>query len=406
MDCYQLFADKVKRFKVGSDGQFTGLCPFHDDHNPSFSVCLDKDSEKYGQWNCRGCGAKGNTYQFAEQLGIDSTPYKSFKRSGKPYSQSNIETKAKRLNDYLITNFDELQAAGKIPMSWTLQAAVDTYSGYDKTKDCLVFNHCNLSGQPINIQHHKGKQDGQSKSKLFPLNLIPKYDKASFLVFCEGCKDAVTLLSHGINTITNTTGAASIPKDLTPLKDFQQIYIVYDNDPPGYDGAENLARTLKNTFPDQKVYTYEWHLKTKPGFDVTDYFSNGGTVKGFSHMMDYATPYQCTTITNETKLYLYRKITDSRVYKDPDLLQFWIFCLTEASHKRTVVNAKCGSGNKQISLDRGQFLFSLEKAKRKTQQAGSTLRDRLKKLENMGNIRTDKVNGRTLVTICKWRLYQ
>ena len=54
MDCYNLFADKIQRFRVGNNGQASGLGPFHDDKRPSFSVNQDK-----GLWNCKGCGKKG-----------------------------------------------------------------------------------------------------------------------------------------------------------------------------------------------------------------------------------------------------------------------------------------------------------------------------------------------------------
>ncbi|MBU4444014.1 toprim domain-containing protein [bacterium] len=385
---------------MDATGQHYTTCPkCSQERKKTMVKCLGIDADKQ-IWHCNHCGWSGSLNHKAESKPV------------KPYNQSNIEARARQYKDYLITNFDELQAAGKIPMSWTLKAVEDTYTGYDKTKDCLVFIHCNLSGKPINIKWHKYgnekkfTQEGQSKCKLFPLNLIPRYDKDPFIVFCEGEKDYVSLLSMGVNAVTGTTGAESIPKDLTPLKDFKQIYIVYDNDPAGYDGAEKLARTLKDTFPDQKVYTYEWHIKTKPGFDVTDYFSNGGTVKGFSHMMDYATPYQDTFISDESYIKLYRKSINSRVFVDPFLYQLWSWCLLKASHKRTIVNAKCNKGNKQITLDKGQFLFNPTKAELEIKQPKSTTRDRLKKLVNIGNILTEKVNDRLLITICKWRFYQ
>lgn len=407
MDYHQLFADNIRGFKVGQNNQATGICPFHNDKHPSFSVNTDT-----GLWNCKtpSCGVKGNAYQFAKRIEIDPTPYQSFINNN--YQQCDIKEMAERFKDYLITHFNDLKDKEKIPAIWTVEAIEQTCTGYDKTKDCITFTHCDLSSQPINIKYHKfGKdqqttQQGQSKAKLFPLNLIPKYDKYQSIVYCEGEKDCITLLSVGINAVTGTTGAGSIPKDLTSLKDLQQIYIVYDNDPTGYDGAENLARKLKNTFSEQKVYTYEWHIKTVLGFDVTDYFLNGGIANGFKHMMDYATQYHDTYISDESYIKLYRKSIYSRVFADPFLNQLWTWCLLKASHKRTVVNAKCGRGNKQISLLQGQFLFNSARAERELRQPKSTTRDRLKKLVNMGNIRIEKVNDRTLITICKWMIYQ
>lgn len=47
------YAARVGRFTArGNWAQ--GLCPFHDDHNPSFSVNL-----KHGGFHCFACGARG-----------------------------------------------------------------------------------------------------------------------------------------------------------------------------------------------------------------------------------------------------------------------------------------------------------------------------------------------------------
>lgn len=38
---------------------YFGLCPFHDDHNPSLSVSLEKQI-----YRCFACGASGNVFNF------------------------------------------------------------------------------------------------------------------------------------------------------------------------------------------------------------------------------------------------------------------------------------------------------------------------------------------------------
>jgi len=40
-----------------------GLCPFHNDKNPSFYV-----SEQYGIYKCFACGAKGDIIQFLQKI--------------------------------------------------------------------------------------------------------------------------------------------------------------------------------------------------------------------------------------------------------------------------------------------------------------------------------------------------
>ena len=47
----------VELKKQGAD--YVGLCPFHDDHNPSMRVTPAK-----GLFHCMACGAAGNAIQF------------------------------------------------------------------------------------------------------------------------------------------------------------------------------------------------------------------------------------------------------------------------------------------------------------------------------------------------------
>jgi len=53
---------RAKGVKLKKNGKsFFGLCPFHDDHNPSLSVNPSKNL-----WQCFGCGAAGDVIRFVE----------------------------------------------------------------------------------------------------------------------------------------------------------------------------------------------------------------------------------------------------------------------------------------------------------------------------------------------------
>ena len=69
MDYQRIFESDFGIQKIKYRGnQGTGLCPFHDDRNPSLSWSLDT-----GLWTCfSGCGS-GNTYQFAERLNLPNS---------------------------------------------------------------------------------------------------------------------------------------------------------------------------------------------------------------------------------------------------------------------------------------------------------------------------------------------
>lgn len=62
----------VKLKKTGKE--YSGLCPFHDDHIPSLSVNREK-----GLWHCFGCGRGGNTDEFLNQWEEVENPMKLHK---------------------------------------------------------------------------------------------------------------------------------------------------------------------------------------------------------------------------------------------------------------------------------------------------------------------------------------
>ena len=63
-DYFILFSPYVEKLTRHAE-QATGLCPFHDDHNPSFSLNV-----RTGQWICFACGRDGNWTTFRRQRSI------------------------------------------------------------------------------------------------------------------------------------------------------------------------------------------------------------------------------------------------------------------------------------------------------------------------------------------------
>jgi hypothetical protein len=63
-DFFGLFKPHVEKL-ARSGEQATGLCPFHDDHNPSFSLNV-----RNGLWTCFACGRDGNWHTFRRERNI------------------------------------------------------------------------------------------------------------------------------------------------------------------------------------------------------------------------------------------------------------------------------------------------------------------------------------------------
>ncbi|VEP15461.1 DNA primase [Hyella patelloides LEGE 07179] len=65
VDIVEVISDYVVLKKKGKD--YSGLCPFHNEKTPSFSVSQDKQL-----YYCFGCGAGGNTFKFLMEIGKQS----------------------------------------------------------------------------------------------------------------------------------------------------------------------------------------------------------------------------------------------------------------------------------------------------------------------------------------------
>ena len=57
IDIVDIIGERLPLVKKGKN--YWGVCPFHDDNNPSMSVSRDKQIYK-----CFSCGAAGNVYTF------------------------------------------------------------------------------------------------------------------------------------------------------------------------------------------------------------------------------------------------------------------------------------------------------------------------------------------------------
>jgi 5S rRNA maturation endonuclease (ribonuclease M5) len=291
MNYNDLYSKHVKKIK-GKDLQFTGLCPFHDDNNPSFSFNTDS-----GASICHaGCG-QWSAFEFAQMVGEDPTPYSVRNHLTQPSSHLNSNNskrskkmknpklnkddcdRAKSYHQYLLDNFDTLTDT----LPWKRNAVEVTQTGYDVKTGRFTFVHTDALGNAVNIKHHKSNKgeppysiSGHGHCRLYPFHFMNKYDKSKILLICEGEKDFVTLKSHGFQAITFTTGAGNFP-NIDYFKDFKKIIIIYDNDQGGLLGAKILRKHLLLISVTKDVHIHEWDDTRSKGYDVTDYFAEGGT---------------------------------------------------------------------------------------------------------------------------------
>lgn len=238
--------------KPNSSGQFVLDCPFSDCGKESHFFL----SAKTGQWSCKVCSRKGNKYSFLKQL------YEDCLSTTKVGTYKRLSLKRK-----------------KFPP----QAFIDSRIAHHKGLNAWLYPTWDTKGSVLNIGIYNG--DGAVlglaglKQHLFGLETL---EAKGPIYICEGQHDAVSLRyllsrfdSHdGPYTVLAVPGSSSLPKpDLEHLRN-RDVYLLYDNDDSGRNGAKVHGSTLHKIA--KSVHVLAWPENRFPDkFDVDDYIREG-----------------------------------------------------------------------------------------------------------------------------------
>lgn len=99
---------------------------------------------------------------------------------------------------------------------------------------------------------------------------------------------------------------------------------------------------------------------------------------------------------------LHRQITESAVFKNPNLLKFWIYCLCKVSHKEHTTMV----GLQEVNLQKGQFVFGRKVASTELNFTESSTYKYLKTLEKMQMISINSNNKFSVVSVINWGKFQ
>lgn len=105
-------------------------------------------------------------------------------------------------------------------------------------------------------------------------------------------------------------------------------------------------------------------------------------------------------------VHLARQSVSSQVFQNEGLWKLWTWCLMKANHDKNWDSITIGKGKTEVSINRGQFLFGRKKAAKELRMKPETVRDRMTKLKNIGNIAMQSTSHYTVVTICNYERYQ
>jgi hypothetical protein len=99
---------------------------------------------------------------------------------------------------------------------------------------------------------------------------------------------------------------------------------------------------------------------------------------------------------------LHRKLKNSLVFDNPDLLKVWIWCLLKATHDDYIQMI----GLQEVELEKGQFIFGRKVAANELKMSESKTYRLIKKLETIQNLNIKANNKYSIITIANWELYQ
>ena len=197
--------------------QALGLCPFHDDHNPSLSINLES-----GLYNClAGCGG-GDVFTFYQR-------YKKidFKTALKEIAEMQGITEAAQ--GKTVATLEYKDTTGK-----TLYIKERIEPGRNGRSKEFVFRH-----------READKWVAGRSCEPVPYNL-PQLSKAKYVFIVEGEAKADLLMSWGLVATCLDSGANSPFKDdyLKHFEGKEKVIVLPDNDSPGKAYASKIASAL------------------------------------------------------------------------------------------------------------------------------------------------------------------
>jgi len=296
IDYLDFYSEYIQKLKSLGEGQYTGLCCFHEDESPSFSINVET-----GMWRCyAGCG-DGNLYSFLERHLKISTKKDRIKwlceHLGIPMKTEEDYNLEGTVNDQIWKDFHAslLKHKAMITKLYEIRGiTLDTIKqfklGFQSTNNRITIPVFDTGGKCRNIRYYAmtGKVKPQNKMlnhtggsdefnygrmRLYPVSAL----KNKKVILCEGEMDAVLLTQSGFHAVTVTSGAGSFRKEWSHkyFRD-KQVIICFDIDTAGKVGTQKVARQL-NGLPEWiKIIDLSKEIKEPPNADVTDYFLRHG----------------------------------------------------------------------------------------------------------------------------------
>ena len=310
VDIVDIIGERIPLTARGKN--FFGVCPFHDDSNPSMSVSREKQI-----FTCFSCHATGNVFKFlmdyehmdfretlkylGDRVGVDvgniSLPkkntkydhlYKAYQLSVK-YFQNNLNSNiGKEAKKYLKNRNIEEETIKEFEIGLSLDQKDDltkllTSKDYDLVtlnriglssdnhdiyNDRIMFPLYDISGRVVGFSGRIYKENGQNKylntketdifkkGELLYHYHIAKEEcrKEKFVIIMEGFMDVIRSSTIGIKNTIALMGTALTKEQINLIKRLSNnIILCLDGDDPGQHATLSIGNTLLEQGIETKV---------------------------------------------------------------------------------------------------------------------------------------------------------
>jgi DNA primase len=313
VDILDVVGARVQLKKAGKD--HSGLCPFHAENTPSFTVSQQKQF-----YHCFGCGKNGSAIGFImEYEGLDfvdaikdlaqTVGMEVPQQAGQSNKKSNsnlyaITEKAARIFQHQLQNDSKVieylkgrnitgATAKRFQIGYAqnhwdalinrfdpvdhdllkrtgLSTVNDQGRTYDKFRNRLMFPIHDKRGRVIAFGGRAIEADQKPKylnspetelfhksNELYGLHLAKKHSNEPFALVVEGYMDVVALHEHGICNAVATLGTATSSQHInTIFKSWDRIVFCFDGDSAGIQAAEKALNTALPLYLDHKTIDF------------------------------------------------------------------------------------------------------------------------------------------------------
>jgi len=252
-------------------GEVSIICPFHEDHKRSASVNL-----KTGLFYCMACEASHNFPTFRKSYTTDHDPPDEVvpPDNGKSIPNQSIrdmhfallenQNLLDRLRDERGLSTDTIRKYQIGFHARTRRVAIPIRDQKGVARNVRLYSFTDKGQQKM-----LSWQQGYGTARLWPLET---FDEADYVFLCEGEMDRLVLADRGLNAVTSTGGARTWKSDWSKQFEELKVYIVYDVDQAGDDGARKAAHSIVEHAKQVRVV----RLGLGDGEDITNYFVDYG----------------------------------------------------------------------------------------------------------------------------------